>query len=42
MNKEHSIPDRQLDEAGIEHATNEIQGPKGAVTRAEYGSAKRV
>lgn len=32
MKEEHSIPDRQLtqlevDEAGIEHATNEIQGP---------------
>jgi len=32
MNEEHSIPDRQLtklevDEAGIEHANNEIQGP---------------
>ena len=27
MNKEHSISDRQLDESGIEHATNEIQGP---------------
>ena len=32
MKEEHSIPDQQLtqlevDEAGIEHATNEIQGP---------------
>ncbi len=32
MTEEHSIPDQQLtqlevDEPGIEHATNEIQGP---------------